>query len=195
MWRALTSLNRPLSTAVHLPASHSWWACVTSRSIITVTVPQPSVRQGEASREAYWKEVDKCEGIALANFNRLVREEFKRGVIPGGPRYRKRFARFVKPTKQRQLAGVVLRTNLLKAAPSIQLQPGPPHVPWFFTSSVEPPSRSRHACVALSFHLHPFLSCSRGSALGPAQAQDGDFPQLDSVPPPASFESLREPPF
>ena len=108
MFRALSTLCRPLATLRTAPgapqtwlASQGWLASV-KRSILIVPVQQPA-RQGEISPTEFEKEVDKNEGMGIASFNRLVRQEIKRGSIRPGARYQKRFSRFVKPNKQRNL--------------------------------------------------------------------------------------------
>ena len=96
-----------------LTRAPSAWACALmrqARPIITVNVHSPGeARMGPGAREEFMREVTRCEDIAMSQFNRSLKNEVARKVVPGGSRGKQRFSFHQKPCLRRTAKGTGLR--------------------------------------------------------------------------------------
>mmetsp|Transcript_23367 Transcript_23367/g.50438 ORF Transcript_23367/g.50438 Transcript_23367/m.50438 type:complete len:126 (-) Transcript_23367:464-841(-) len=97
MMRSLVSV----ANALRAPA-FSMQTAILRRPIITVNVYNPLTR-GDVSKENLPGEVARAEDMAVAQFNRLVRQEVEYKSIPAGGRRMKRLSRNTRPTQKRRL--------------------------------------------------------------------------------------------
>eukprot|EP00966_Prymnesium_polylepis_P181466 4203070-Prymnesium_polylepis.1 len=97
-----------------LTRAPSTWACALmrqARPIITVNVHSPGEARmgGPGAREEFMREVTRCEDIAMSQFNRSLKNEVARKVVPGGSRGKQRFSFHQKPSLRRTAKGTGLR--------------------------------------------------------------------------------------
>ena len=102
MWKALSAAAFPRLVARPL----NWGVmALAQRGIITVVPHTPAEASRSAARDEYFREVTRAEDIAMSQFNRAIRGELERKAVPGGPRSKRRYGYFKRPSHYRVVKG------------------------------------------------------------------------------------------